>query len=281
MEQPFLISYSGDHGKSKGEGLTQGKPTTCLKEPGTSFNTLLSKKWCTPVLSIWEAGDRKISKAVIRHSCRTRRALWPQTASDSSHSQQVPSQHRVTTSTLFSIPPPQARIAAGHRLQAILPHCPPLLPCYGTAALMLPISTLIQQLRRIPTPEVPTTALFPNSCSKYGNTEGTDAPSTKIVKVKSSSLAQMAAASSGEGNLVQRVPCLKGRARENLVKARRGWLFNTEFRSATITGDPKEEERFIFKLRLHRNCTGNNMVKKRPLCHTSGLFHLSSVPKTE
>lgn len=44
MEQPFLISYSGDHGKSKGEGLTQGKPTTCLKEPGTSFNTLLSKK---------------------------------------------------------------------------------------------------------------------------------------------------------------------------------------------------------------------------------------------
>lgn len=142
LEQPFLFSYCGDHGKSKGEGLTQAKPTTCLKELGTSFNKLHSKKWCTPVLSIWEAGDRKISKAVIRHSSGTRRALWPQTASDSSQSQQDPSQHRVIPSTLFSIPPPQAWIAAGRRLQAILPQYHPLLPCYGTAALMPPISTL-------------------------------------------------------------------------------------------------------------------------------------------
>ena len=193
LKQPFLILHHRDHGKSKEEGLTQGKPTTCLKEPGTSFNTLLSKKWCTAVLSMWEAGDRQNSKVLIRHSSRTWRALWPQTASDSSHGQQVPSQRRATPSTLFSIPPPQAWIAAGRRLQAILPHRPPLLPCYGTATLMLPISRLTSAPEDFPplrSPPLKSCSLFPHSCSKYGNTEGTDAPSTKIVKVKSSSLAQ-------------------------------------------------------------------------------------------
>lgn len=74
---------------------------------------------------------------------------------------------------------------------------------------------------------------------------------------------------------------MKMRAHEKLFKARKRSLFNTEFRSATLTGDPKTEEKFIFKLCLQHNCIGNNTVRKRPPYHTPGLFYLSSVPKAE
>lgn len=98
LEQPFLILHHRDHGKSKEEGLTQGKPTTCLKVPRTSFTTLLSKKWRMLVLSIWEAGDRKESKALIRHSSGTQRALWPQTARTVSRSPANTGPHHLLSS---------------------------------------------------------------------------------------------------------------------------------------------------------------------------------------
>lgn len=167
------------------------------------------------------------------------------------------------------------------RLQVIFPLCPPLLPCPGTATLIFPVFMLAPAPQK-DFPPLRSCSLVPSSCSKYGNRGGRDALSTRTanreIQQPSTDINRGCNVSWGGGLGAEGSPIGKGELVKTFLRPK-GADCLIHSLDAMLTSDPKKVEKFLFKLYVHRNCIGKNTVRKRPLCHTPGVFYLPAMPK--